>query len=209
MNSMAMQGRVNDPLFHFETHFPERLSRLHLNPEFSGGSHPAQRKNKRSRARHGTRYKTQPVTFDEIQEVDEESIKEEDKEKKTDGLKHQFAAFSKSMDGLVPRFRSNITDDVIQEVVDDATIDVKPNRTKIGNIGRIHSDSPELRLQIGETEESCKENKENEPNNGTKSENAPLGLPPSGPNTRRQRTTAKAKKRQMQGEVQGGGDKGT
>ncbi|XP_045197682.2 uncharacterized protein LOC123552248 [Mercenaria mercenaria] len=204
MNNMAMQGRVNDPLFHFETHFPERLSRLHLNPEYSG--HPVQRKNKRSRARNGARYKTQPVTFDEIQEVDEENIKEEDK---TDGLKHQFAAFSKSMDGLVPRFKSKLADDVIQEVVEVTTNDVKPNKTKIGDIGRIQSDSPELRLQSVESDETCKENKENEPSNGSKPENAPLGLPPSGPNTRRQRTTAKAKKRQMQAEVQGGGDKGT
>lgn len=201
-----MQGRVNDPLFHFETHFPERLSRLHLNPEFSGGSNPVQRK-KRSRARQGTRYKTQPVTFDEIQEVDEENIKEEDK--KTEGLKHQFAAFSKSMDGLVPKHRSNLATDVIQEVVDDALYDTKPVKTKLSEIGRVQSDSPELRLQIGESEETSKENKENEPNNDSKPESVPLGLPPSGPNTRRQRTTAKAKKRQMQAEVQGGGDKGT
>lgn len=204
---MAMQGRVNDPLFHFETHFPERLSRLHLNPEFSvGGSNPVQRK-KRARARQGTRYKTQPVTFDEIQEVDEENIKEEDKT--TEGLKHQFAAFSKSMDGLVPKHRSKLAADTIQEVVDDVTIDSKPVKTKLSDIGRVHSDSPELRLQMGESDNTSKENKENEPNNDSKSESVPLGLPPPGPNTRRQRTTAKAKKRQMQGEVQGGGDKGT
>lgn len=204
---MAVPARVNDPLFHFETHFPERLSRLHLSPE-SSGNHPVQRKNKRSRAaRQSSRYKTQPITFDEIQEVDEENIKEEDK---TEGLKHQFAAFSKSMDGLVPKFRSKITDATILEV-EDTVNDSKQTKAKSSGNDNVHSDSPELRLQIGRQSETYKENKENEPSNGSKPEitSVPLGLPPSGPNTRRQRTTAKAKKRQMQTEVQGGGDKGT
>lgn len=209
MNNMAVPARVHDPLFHFETHFPERLSRLHLNPEFSGGNSPVQRKNKRNRAaRQGVRYKTQPVTFDEIQEVDEENIKEQ-QEDKTDGLKHQFAAFSKSMDGLVPKHKSKLPADTIKEVADDVTTDTKLPKTRLGEIGRVHSDSPELRLQSGENDDNSKENKENEPSNSAKPENLPLGLPPSGPNTRRQRTTAKAKKRQTQAEVQGGGDKGT
>lgn len=201
-----MSSPVNDPLFHFETHFPERLSRLHLNPEFAVGSHPAQRKGKRSRARLGARYKTQPVTFDEIQEVDEENIKEP--ETKNEGLKHQFAAFSKSMDGLVPKFRNSFANDTIQEVDDT---DSKQNAVKTGDSDKVCSDLSQVRLQSNEQEESEKENKENDPINGTKPDvsGSPFGLPPSGPNTRRQRTTAKAKKRQMQAEVQGGGDKGT
>lgn len=210
---MAVNARVHDPLFHFETHFPERLSRLHLNPEFSGGggsSHPVHRKKKSRAARQGIRYKTQPITFDEIQEVDEESIKEEDKDKTTDGLKTQFTAFSKSMDGLVPKQKIKMAGDVIQECADESGNGIKQTKPKIRDIGRVHSDSPELRLQ-SELDRSYKENKENEPENGSKPEagSVPLGLPPSGSNTRRQRTTAKAKKRQMQAEVQGGGDKGT
>ncbi|KAL4233388.1 hypothetical protein ACF0H5_008069 [Mactra antiquata] len=206
---MAVPARVHDPLFHFETHFPERLSRLHLNPEFSGGNHPVQRKNKRSRAaRQGVRYKTQPVTFDEIQEVDEENVKEQQQpEDKTDGLKHQFAAFSKSMDGLVPKHKSKLPADTIKEVADDTSIDIRQPSNRNSDMGRVNADSPELRLQ---SNVNSKENKENEPSNGANPENLPLGLPPSGPNTRRQRTTAKAKKRQMQTEVvPDGGDKGT
>lgn len=204
--TMAVPARVHDPLFHFETHFPERLSRLHLNPEV--GNHPIQRKSKKSRAaRQGIRYKTQPVTFDEIQEVDEENIKEEDK---TEGLRNQFAAFSKSMDGLVPKPKNKkMAGDAIEEAVNDAPNGTKQVKPKLGAIGRMHSDSAEHRLRDDQNE--CKENKENEPGNSYKPEvsNPPLGLPPSGPNTRRQRVTAKAKKRQMQTDVEGGGDKGT
>jgi len=213
--SMAVNARVHDPLFHFETHFPERLSRLHLNPEFSGGgggSHPVHRKKKSRAARQGVRYKTQPITFDEIQEVDEEGIKEDDKDK-TDGLKTQFTAFSKSMDGLVPKPKNKKADDAIQECVDESGNGIRQTKPRIRDIGRVHSDSPELRLQseVDSSYKESKENKENEPDNGSKPDagSVPLGLPPSGPNSRRQRTTAKAKKRQMQAEVQGGGDKGT
>lgn len=203
---MAGPARVHDPLFHFETHFPERLSRLHLNPEV--GNHPIQRKSKKSRAaRQGIRYKTQPVTFDEIQEVDEENIKEEDK---NEALKSQFAAFSKSMDGLVPKHKNRKPADSIAEVCDTVCDPKIAARPTIGSIGRVHSDSAELRLQAG-SGGAEKENKENEPANSHKPEvpNPPVGLPPSGPNTRRQRTTAKAKKRQMQADTEGGTDKGT
>ncbi|KAH3738420.1 hypothetical protein DPMN_045053 [Dreissena polymorpha] len=174
MSNMAVPGRVQDPLFHFETHFPERLSRLHLNTEYaiesevssgggSGGGHPVHRKKRSRAARQGVRYKTQPVTFDEIQEVDEENIKEEDKDK-PEGLKTQFAAFSKSMDGLVPKNRKK-RDDTIQECVEPTNDDIKQTNPRIGYIGRVHSDSPELRLRNDEMT-VCKENKENEPENG-------------------------------------------
>ncbi|XP_041353994.1 uncharacterized protein LOC121371854 [Gigantopelta aegis] len=87
--------KVHDPLFHFETHFPDRLSRLHLHQEFS---HSVRRNKKVKRS--GARYKTQPVTFDEIQEVDEEPSVED---KREDGLKGKLQAFSRSMDGLLPK----------------------------------------------------------------------------------------------------------
>ncbi|XP_052810245.1 uncharacterized protein LOC128239189 [Mya arenaria] len=219
MNNMAVQGRVHDPLFHFETHFPERLSRLHLTPDYptgggggSGGSHPVQRKKKSRAARQGVRYKTQPVTFDEIQEVDEENIKEEDKTDGHSGLKTSFAAFSKSMDGLVSKGKHRISDDTIHECVEPGNNnEPKQTKPKIIQIGRVHSDSPELRLRIEEN--TNKENKENEPENGVpprpEGDVTPLGLPPTGPNTRRQRTTAKAKKRQQQAGIPDEGDKGT
>lgn len=196
---MSVPGRVHDPLFHFETHFPERLSRLHLNPE--GEKHPAQRKYKKSRAaRQGVRYKTQPITFDEIQEVDEDNIKEEDK---TDGLRNQFAAFSKSMDGLVPKPKIRKDPDTIPEIVDDIAVEVKQVNPKRIDNSRLPSESsaPELRLK-GDESFVDKENKENEPHDNSKPEVNPTGLPPSGPQfqQRRQRTTAKAKKRQMQAE---------
>lgn len=197
---MSVPARVHDPLFHFETHFPERLSRLHLNPEVEK-SHPAQRKYKRSRAsRQGVRYKTQPVTFDEIQEVDEDNIKDEDK---VEGLRNQFAAFSKSMDGLVPKQKVRKDPDTIPEIVDDINI-VETRQTKQNSSGNSvlssESSAPELRLKADEAI-GDKENKENEPCDSPKPEVNPTGLPPSGLQLqRRQRTTAKAKRRQMHAE---------
>ena len=68
---MSSPSKVHDPLFHYETHFPERLSRLHLSSELSpAGSFKRKRRTRQDRT--GVRYKTQPVTFDEIKEVDEE-----------------------------------------------------------------------------------------------------------------------------------------
>ncbi|KAK7107338.1 uncharacterized protein [Littorina saxatilis] len=116
---MSSPSKHHDPLFHYETHFPERLSRLHMGTEFAPqGSFKRSRK---TRQRTGVRYKTQPVTFDEIKEVDEEaapSSAEVKKEKgsggsvdgsgKGLGLMGQFQAFSRSTDGLLPKIPEHV-----------------------------------------------------------------------------------------------------
>lgn len=196
-------SRVHDPLFHFETHFPERLSRLHLNPEVCPPSQG--RRSKRSRARHGIRYKTQPVTFDEITEVDEEGTSATEENNNKDGIKNQFAAFSRSMDGLVPKFGAS-------DVGKGATGSTGQSMTR-STSGGITSHTPEhvLESRLQEEQEDDKENKENEPEVNTSSPSSSnttsgmAGLPPSGlaetRDPRRQRMTAKAKRRQMMAEA--------
>ena len=93
----TVDTEVIDPMFHWDTHFPERYSRLVVTPETSPG-----RRHRRGRSRCDSRYRTQPITFDEIQEVDEEPEPAAIDSK--EGLKSQFMAFSRSMDGLVPGF---------------------------------------------------------------------------------------------------------
>jgi len=68
-----------DPMFHWDVRFPERLSRLRLGSELARGVPPGtclsplgRRQQRRARADRG-RYRTQPVTFDEIAEVDEDT----------------------------------------------------------------------------------------------------------------------------------------
>lgn len=62
--------------FDMDITYPEHLSRLHRHSilvEYPK-SHLNPKKVKNTRNRRGNRYRTQPVTFDEIQEVDEESM---------------------------------------------------------------------------------------------------------------------------------------
>jgi len=70
-----------DPMFHWDVRFPERLSRLHLTSDLSrvhAGtclSPLGRRQQRRARADRSAaagRYRTQPITFDEIAEVDED-----------------------------------------------------------------------------------------------------------------------------------------
>lgn len=99
-----------DPMYHWDAHFPERLSRLHLSLEFSS---PVFRRSRRAKERSTGRYKTQPITFDEITEVDEDSgtvqssasaaaqAPDKCRESKTTSFRHQIPGFSRSVDGLV------------------------------------------------------------------------------------------------------------
>lgn len=109
------ESRENiDPMFHWDMHFPERISRLRLNAEFSS---PASRRQRRPRDRCAARYKTQPITFDEITEVDEDTsgaasgavaaaaaVQPENPEITAEmkiNFKNTMTGFSRSMDGLV------------------------------------------------------------------------------------------------------------
>ncbi|XP_059165806.1 uncharacterized protein LOC131948282 [Physella acuta] len=94
-------AKAHDPMYNFDTHFPERLSRLHLHGDFNASGSFRKKKNRAQRS--GARYKTQPVTFDEIKEVDEEPVSSTAAEQPPEQLKGQLQAFSRSMDGLLPR----------------------------------------------------------------------------------------------------------
>ena len=89
-----------DPMFY-------RVSRLPMRIE---EAHPAHLPNRKSRLRsrrerNAARFKTQPITFDEIKEVDEEP------EENKDAMRAQLLEFSKSMEMLVrtPSYRANRT----------------------------------------------------------------------------------------------------
>ena len=68
-NSAEVEAPIKDPMFHWDTHFPERLCRLR--PEEPTTT---KRKSRKRRDRNNARYKTQPITFDEIKEIDEETL---------------------------------------------------------------------------------------------------------------------------------------
>ena len=100
-NSIIYPSGALDPMFRWGEHFPERLSRLsHHAPELF--SPVARRQTRRSR----DRYKTQPITFDEITEVDEDTAAAAAKGGTVAPLnpnqnqKGQTPGFSRSMDGL-------------------------------------------------------------------------------------------------------------
>ena len=99
---------ILDPMYKWDVHFPDHISRLQINEDFHHNRSSSQkRRGGRGRARNTNRYKTQPITFDEIKEVDEEKGSDKNEtndEKEKDGLKSQFTAFSRSMDGLVPGY---------------------------------------------------------------------------------------------------------
>ena len=129
-----------DPMFHWDVRFPERLSRLRLSSDLAR-IHPGtclsplgRRQQRRARAdRSGAagRYRTQPVTFDEIAEVDEDSganpagqpstaagdeaasstaaaagitVGDAVPSKDKVSFMRQMSGFSRSVDGLVPGY---------------------------------------------------------------------------------------------------------
>lgn len=182
LNTMSSQ-RIHDPLFHFETHFPESLSRT---TEF--GPAPPTRRGKRSRAnRNAARYKTQPVTFDEITEVDEDSMASEESSK--EHHVQQLQAFSRSMDGLVPKVSTQLVQKqpTISPVVD------KENRLhgEITNNRSINS--------IKEEKNECSNSDEKRDLPSSMGALSIAGIHGTGDN-RRQKMTAKAKRRQMEAE---------
>ena len=206
--------KVHDPLFTFETHFPDRLSRLHLHQEYSHSV----RRNKKAK-RSGARYKTQPVTFDEIQEVDEEPSAED---KRDDGLKVKLQAFSRSMDGLLPKVPTHHPrhsySPTLQRKFDHPPIILEKCEQE-GRLNDPKSPSPcpekrlssrdtnvtsaEARLQDkkdssvgGETNETVKTQDSLLPSATPTADSPKTNLPSPNMAPRRQKITAKAKKRQ-------------
>lgn len=70
--------------------YPEHLSRLHRHSVLSDHSKSYYNPKKNTKNRRGNRYRTQPVTFDEIQEVDEESMVID--AQKSDDITHPMSA---------------------------------------------------------------------------------------------------------------------
>ncbi|KAK7494798.1 hypothetical protein BaRGS_00013925 [Batillaria attramentaria] len=261
---MSSPGKMHDPLFHYETHFPERLSRLHMGNEFAhSGSFKRSRK---TRQRTGIRYKTQPVTFDEIKEVDEEVTTGPEGEggaggqggdgvvKPGLGLMGQFQAFSRSMDGLLPKVDHgqhqivkpplaarrhhhfdrppsipSIPERVESQVNKSPTISttISPaSLTKPIPIGTTSTASPStpspsssggeerLRQQATDTVDSPAASSQGQTTltvQGSEAEgqSSPKPIPSPNIGPRRQKVTAKAKKRQKASEEDGGGGKDT
>ena len=123
---MNSTKKCNDPLFHYETHFPESFQRLSI--ENNKDNTCKFRGSRRLRRQDGFRYKTQPITFDEITEIDEEAISLmnetdlADERVSINRCMHiskaacNFEPFSRSIDGLMsrmpeqlPRFSVNTT----------------------------------------------------------------------------------------------------
>ena len=103
--SSSFDSESMDPLYRWDTHFPERFKRINLYHDTTQSHVRQQKYNMRNR--NTNRYKTQPITFDEIKEVDEEPSQQKTFSSETEkgNLKSQFTAFSQSMDGFLPEGR--------------------------------------------------------------------------------------------------------
>ena len=122
-HTAEFEGNPLDPMFYYDARFPpERLSKLRME-EPMPATPPGRRSTARSRRdRNAARFKTQPITFDEIKEVDEEP------DDNKDTLKTQFTAFSKSMEALVrtPSYRCPRTTTPTSDA-DSTSHDVSPS----------------------------------------------------------------------------------
>ena len=60
-----------DPLYHFSTHYPDRLNLIDSSLTVNTLTENKLHKSRSNRRKNHARYKTQPITFDEIKEVEE------------------------------------------------------------------------------------------------------------------------------------------
>ena len=162
-----------DPMFHWDVRFPERLSRLHLTSDLAR-VHPGtclsplgrrQRRARTDRSGAVGRYRTQPITFDEIAEVDEDGANppgqpstagdetassataaaamaagdaSTSKDSKVSFI-HQMSGFSRSIDGLVPGYMQRAAAGAVLTGSDkeNTPCDVKP--TQEGASGAVNA----------------------------------------------------------------------
>lgn len=75
-----------DPLYHWNSRFPERLNLIDTGLIQSSAIERKSRKSSISRRKNNPRYKTQPITFDEIKEVEEPVPTPSDEKEKTSFL---------------------------------------------------------------------------------------------------------------------------
>lgn len=114
--------------------YPEAMSRLHRKTIMELYPQNFKRPNKKIRDRQGTRYRTQPVTFDEIQEVDEENLEDgqtamrvaECSSKSETDLKTEFKEFSKTLSKRIPRkFDLKETENEVIQSPENSTTNVE------------------------------------------------------------------------------------
>ena len=133
-NSAEVETSIKDPMFHWDSHFPERVCRLRAEEAPAG-----KRKSRKRRDRNNARYKTQPITFDEIKEIDEEPI---DKDL-------MRAAHCHSLEGLgrsLPGHRSSSVSSQQNELTrssEESTVEETTARCKSLQHRKRHEDSIE------------------------------------------------------------------